>query len=66
MARKHKEELTKHTLFLCAGDFHRLGELYKNAKPSAVVRQLVRNHIRQLEIQLPKASIPDVDLEGVN
>lgn len=51
-------ELSKHTLFLFAGDFARLADLFPQAKPSKVVRHLVRDLIDRT-----RGEVVDVDLD---
>lgn len=43
-----KDELQKHTLNLRAGDFTRLYELHPELDPSAVIRQLVADHVDKM------------------
>lgn len=45
----HKEEMTKHTFHLFAGDYDRLIELHPGLPGALIIRTLVRKHIESLE-----------------
>jgi hypothetical protein len=44
---------TKHLIRLYSGDFERLGQLYSTKRPNEIIRQLVREHIDNLERSKP-------------
>jgi hypothetical protein len=43
------DDLQKHTLFLRRGDFEKLGALFPELPPSAVIRKLVADAIERIE-----------------
>ena len=50
-------ELQKHTLFLFAGDFERLGELMPDVSSSKIVRHIIRKTIENLEGETPNVKL---------
>lgn len=54
-------DLQKHTLFLFAGDWQRLSELYPDVSTSLILRKIIRAHIAQIEksskVEAPKPEI---------
>ena len=56
-----KVKLKKHTLLLFPGDFDRLRDLHPGAKPSVVLRTLLRNHIKRV---MEASPTPEPKMEG--
>lgn len=50
-----KDDFQKHTLNLYRGDFDELRALFPDTEPSTLVRELVRNCIKQTKSQDPDA-----------
>ena len=56
-----KVKLKKHTLLLYPGDFDKLRDLHPGAKPSVVLRTLLRNHIKR---GMEASQTPEPKMEG--
>lgn len=56
---KSSEELTKHTLFLRAGDFEKLRDFYPSTPTSQVVRKIISKVVDNLETP----SVVDANVE---
>lgn len=61
--RRSRDELTKHTMWLRAGDFAKLAELYPDFGASFVVRTLVSRHIEKIEAKLPNEKIENLEVD---
>lgn len=57
MPAPSREPIRKHTLFLFAGDYARIGELYPDLGSAQAIRELVRQHIQMVEAASPTANI---------
>lgn len=58
-----KQELSKHTLWLRAGDFKKLGEYYPLQGSSLIIRTLVAKHIEKLEARVTDAPINTLEID---
>ncbi len=56
------QDKTKHTLWLYAGDFATLAEMYPDLGASIVVRTLIRKHIERIEKGIEKPKLPKIDM----
>jgi hypothetical protein len=50
-------KLHRTNIYLYAGDLERLGQLYRNRKPSEVIRELLHKHIQMIEDKLKEKGI---------
>lgn len=50
MAKADEEGLQKHTLNLFPGDYEKLRVFYPDTGAGAVIRRLVREYIKQIEV----------------
>lgn len=57
-------KLTKHTMWLFAGDFQRLGDFYPDFGASIIVRQLIRKHLEDLESKVD-SKLPNVEVKDI-
>lgn len=51
------DDLQKHTLFLRRGDFDKLGSLFPEIPPSAIIRKLVADAIERIEKGIEKPEL---------
>lgn len=57
-----KDDKTKHTLWLRAGDFEKLRDAYPDIGASAIIRRIVAKVVDSLETE----ETPKIDMTGIN
>lgn len=62
--RREENEVQKHTLNLFSGDFQRLQDAYPEIGAGAIIRRLVRAHLKELDkgVRQPRVAVADVDV----
>lgn len=56
---KAEEKLVKHTLNLYEGDYRKIQTLYPDIGAGAVIRRIVRNFIKRVELGIPDPDITE-------
>ena len=62
MPKKENEELTRHSLFLFAGDFDKLKELYPDVGAAFMVRRIIRQYILKIESKV-EGETPETEID---
>lgn len=55
MPKRKRQDFDRHTLYLYAGDLEKLQALYTPPGAGPFIREMVRTHLRSIELQVEDA-----------